>query len=234
MALLEKISDDLWLCEGGTVDFFGFPYPTRSVVVRLTNGDLWVWSPVRLTPALKAEVDTLGPVKHLVSPNKIHHLYLQEWQDAFADAKLWGPASTLRKRGDLTFEPALNDEAPAAWRGEIDQAWFRGSFAMDEMVFFHRASRTAILADLSENFSAAFMMSHWKPWQRAIARIWKITEGQGFAPLEWRLSFWRRSLARRALQKLLSWAPERVIMAHGEWQRSDGSTYLRRAFSWLG
>ena len=58
------------------VSFFGAPYPTRSAIVQLENGDLWIWSPVKLTAALRAEVDLLGPVRHLVSPNKLHHLYL--------------------------------------------------------------------------------------------------------------------------------------------------------------
>jgi len=31
--------------------------------------------------------------------------------------------------------------------GEIDQAWFRGSPLLDEILFFHKASRTAIFAD---------------------------------------------------------------------------------------
>ena len=105
--MLEKIDTDVWLTEGPIVDFHGFPYPTRSIIIRLPDGALWVWSPVALTPELKAEVDALGPVAHLVSPNKIHHLYLTGWHEAYPDAKLWGPASTIRKRKDLPFQPPL-------------------------------------------------------------------------------------------------------------------------------
>ena len=43
----------------------------------------------------------------------------------------------------------------------IDQAWFRGSFAMDEIVFLHRPSATAIVADLIQTFSNAFLRKHW-------------------------------------------------------------------------
>jgi hypothetical protein len=32
---LEVIGDSIWLVEGDVVDFYGFPYPTRSVIVRL-------------------------------------------------------------------------------------------------------------------------------------------------------------------------------------------------------
>jgi hypothetical protein len=52
--MLEQLHELLWLAEGEIVSFYGFPYPTRSVVARLESGDLWVWSPIRLVPALRA------------------------------------------------------------------------------------------------------------------------------------------------------------------------------------
>ena len=104
---------------------------------------------------------------------------------------------------------------------------------MNEVVFFHRQSRTAIFADLTENFSKAFLRAHWRWWQRLLARAWGIVEGKGYAPLEWRLSWLRRKPARRALAKVLAWDPARVIMAHGEWQRAAGRAYIERAFAWL-
>ncbi len=231
--MLVSVGERLWLVEGDLVDFYSFAYPTRMVIARLGQEDLWIWSPVDLNDALRAEIDRLGRVAHLVSPNKIHHLFLQDWQRAYPQARLYGPASTIRKRKDLTFEAPLGDTAPEAWADDIDQAWFRGSLFLDEIFFFHRPSRTAILADASENFSEAFLARHWSWWQRPIGRLWKITEGYGYAPLELRLSTFNRADARRAVEKVLDRDPERVIMAHGEWQASDGRAYLERAFAWL-
>ena len=96
--MIEQVHDALWVAEGEIVSFFGFPYPTRSVIARLKNGDLWVWSPVKLTAALRTEVDRRGPVRHLVSPNKLHHLHLQEWKAAYPEAQLWGPQATYVER----------------------------------------------------------------------------------------------------------------------------------------
>lgn len=234
MGKLETVGEEIWLAEGEIVDFFGFPYPTRMVVVRLHNGLLWIWSPIALSGNLRAEIDALGRVAHLVSPNKIHHLYLADWKALYPAARLWGPASTIAKRSDLTFQAPLTDEAPPDWSGEIDQFHFTGSPAFDEMVFFHRASRTAILADLSENFSAEFLERHWSPWKRRVARIWKITEPWGLAPLELRLSWFKRAHARDARDRLLAQDPEKVIMAHGEWQATEGRAYLARVLAWLG
>ena len=82
------------------------------MVVRLADGGLWVWSPIALDDALKAEIDAIGRPAHFVSPNKIHHLFLQDWAAAYPDAQLWGPQSTIKKRSDLTFQPALDDTPP--------------------------------------------------------------------------------------------------------------------------
>lgn len=230
---LESIGHSIWLVDGEIVNFYGFPYPTRSVIVRLRNGDLWIWSPIKLTDGLNREIQDLGPVKHLVSPNKIHHLYLQEWKNNYPNAVLWGPQSTIKKRTDLEFRDALTDIAPVEWRNEIDQTWFRGSPALDEIVFFHRLSKTAILADLSENLDDDFLSRYWAGWRHLVAKTWKITVGYGYAPLEWRLSWLNRRPARKALETLIGWNPTQVIMAHGQWQTENGRAYLKQAFAWL-
>lgn len=109
----------------------------------------------------------------------------------------------------------------------------RGSKFLDEIIFFHRASRTAILADMSENFSSGFLKEKWSAWQRSIARLWGIVEGRGYAPLEIRVTTFNRKEARKTRDRILSWSPAKVIMAHGVWQRSDGTRFLEKAFSWV-
>jgi hypothetical protein len=231
--VIEQVDESLWVVEGECVCFMRFPYPTRSIIVRLENGDLWVWSPVRLTSELHEHVDRLGPVRHLVSPNKLHHLFLREWNAAFPEAKLWGPESTIRKRKDLHFQEPLRDTPPVEWAGEVDQAWFRGSFAMDELEFFHRPSNTAIIADLIQTFSDSFLEKHWGRWG-FLARLDGITERQAGAPRDWRSSFIDRRPARRARDKVLSWDCQRVVLAHGELPRSNGRDFLKRSLSWIG
>ena len=51
----------------------------------------------------------------------------------------------------LVSDTDLMDAAEPRWTGDIDQVLFKGSFAVTEAVFFHRASRTAIFADLIQN-----------------------------------------------------------------------------------
>ncbi len=221
------------MIDGACVDFYGFDYSTRSVVARFGGNELWFWSPIAFDPGLKAQLDALGEVRHLVSPNKIHHLFLSDWVRAYPYAKLWGPQTTIKKRSDLLFQPPLKEDAPDLWKGEIEQIWVRGSPFMDEMVFFHQKSRTLIMADLSEHFSEEFIKQHWSFWQRQIARVWGIVEGRGYAPLEWRLSFLNRRPLKRAKARFLELDPLNVVMAHGEWRRGEGRAFIKQAFSWV-
>ncbi len=233
--VLHAIGSELWIADGPIVDFYSFPYPTRIAVVRLAARSLWIWSPIPLTDALREELAALGRPAHLVSPNKIHHLFMGEWASEFPDAKLWGLRSVIRKRPDLNFSGELTDDPPEDWRGEIEHAVFRGNAIMDEIVFFHRVSRTAIFADLIENFSLEFLRSTpgWRGWRTRLARIWRITEPVGRAPLELRLSFLRRAPARAALGRVLGWNPANVVMAHGTIRVGGAEEFIRESFAWL-
>lgn len=225
---LEPFGPGIWIAEGPVVSFYGFPYPTRMIVIRLSDGGLFVWSPIALTPALKAQVDALGPVAHVVSPNKIHHLSMGEWQDAYPSARLYASPGLAQKRKDLRFDAVLGDSPPAVWAADIDQVEMGGSAFLTEIVFFHRKSRTAIFADLIENFRPGWFKG-WKGW---LARLDGIVMPHGGAPREWRITFKKR-IARAALARILAWQPEQVVMAHGELTRTDGTAFIRKSFRWL-
>jgi Domain of unknown function (DUF4336) len=228
--VLTEVARNIWIADGPCVPFFGFPYPTRMTVVRLCDRSLWVWSPIQLTEQLKATLNQQGPVRHLVSPNKIHHLYLGEWLQAWPDAKLYASPGLARRCRDLSFSAKLGDAPDPAWCADIDQVIVRGSFIMDEVVLFHCGSRTAIVADLVQRFDRATLHG----WRRMLMTLDGVTGVHGSTPREWRLSFWNRAAARRAMRKILDWNPERVVIAHGEWVRANGREVLERALAWMG
>lgn len=231
--MLEALGPELWVAEGGIVSFYGIAYPTRMAVVRLADGGLWVWSPINLTDEIEREVATLGSVRHLVSPNKLHHLFLGQWSARFPDAKLWGTASTVAKVKTLRFSGVLGDSAPPDWAGQIDEYHLDNSRFLDELLFFHRKSRTAIVGDYSQPFSETFLDSKWPWWARFLARRVGMVEGRGYAPLEVRMTFFHRASARAKMQALIDADPQRVVVAHGELIRKGGADFLRRAFGWL-
>lgn len=227
---IEPIDRDIWIADGPIVRFFGFPYPTRMTVVRLADGTLWVCSPIALTEALAQAIERLGSPRHLVSPNKIHHLFLGDWKRRWPAARLYASPGLARRRRDLHFDAELADGADAAWAESIDQVVFHGSFVMEEVVFFHRLSRTAIFTDLIQRFEP-HRSRGWRGW---LMRLDGLVGSDGSTPREWRLTFLDRRALRRAKATVLAWNPERVVIAHGMWVRAHGRAILERALGWMG
>ena len=59
------------------------PFTTRMTVVRLSNGDLFLHSPIKFDGRLANGLLGLGAVHHLVSPNQFHYAHIGEWAKAF-------------------------------------------------------------------------------------------------------------------------------------------------------
>ena len=229
MTMLRSFGPEFWFADGSVVSFHGFRYPTRMAVIRLGSGGLFVWSPIALCEALRDELAALGPVTDLVSPNKLHHFWLGEWKNAYPAARLHAPPGLPRKRPDLRFDAVLGDKPDEAWAADIDQVRFSGSFAMTEIVFLHRTSRTAVFADLIQNFPPGWFTG----WRGRLARWGRIVAPDHSTPRDWRSTFWRRDRTRHALQRILDFKPERVLIAHGDVAASGGTEFIREGLRWL-
>jgi hypothetical protein len=131
-----------------------------------------------------------------------------------------------RKRSDLSWSGVLGDEPEAAWRGEIDQVFFGARSFENEVVFFHRPSRTLICADLVFNLA-----SHPSRLTRIVA--WLIGNRKPGATLLERVLIRRRAAARDQIGRMLAWDPDRIVLAHGDIVETGGREVLRRAYAWL-
>jgi len=227
--MFREFGPSLYVADGPTVSFYGFPYPTRMAVARLSDGSAWVWSPVALTDDLINFMDTFESVRHIVSPNKIHHLFLSQWHDQWPDARIYAPPGLAKRMPDLRFDAELGDNPDPAWADDIDQVIFRGSLAMEEVVFFHRKSRTAIVCDLIQRHPEETMTG----WKGLLMRADSLVGEHGSTPREWRASFLRRRKARAARDKVLGWNPERLLIAHGQCAQSGAKEIIGKALSWM-
>ncbi len=227
--MLTPFGQDLYIVDGPTVSFYGFPYPTRMAVARLSSGEAWVWSPIELTDALALAVEAVGPVGHVASPNKLHHLALPAWRSRWPEATFHAPPGLAHKIRGLRFDAQLGDEPDPRWAHDIDQVIFRGSLAMEEVVFFHRPSRTAIFGDLIQRFPDA-AAEGWKGW---LLRLDDLVAPHGSTPREWRMSFLSRGAARAARQTVLNWAPDQLLIAHGECVRGGATDVIAEALRWI-
>lgn len=233
----KPIGPDIWIVDGPIVNMsavFGMhaPFPTRMTVVKLAQGGLWCHSPIAPDEALFRALDAIGPVQHLVSPNKLHYTHIAAWKHRYPNAVAWAsPGVRERARNQrihVAFDADLEDATPLAWRAEMDQLRFRGSKVMEEFAFFHQASRTLVLTDLIENFEAGKLprMLRW------VGRFGGVLDPDGKTPLDWRSTF-RKSIARECFASMLAWHPQQIILAHGRCYLADGERELKRAFRWL-
>lgn len=227
---LKPVAAGLWLIDGPAVKFYGLPFSTRATVVRLEGGDLWVHSPTRLTDGLRAELEALGPVRHLVAPNWLHYAFVGDWQAAFPQATAWaapGVAERAAKKGvTLDFDCDLGSEPEAPWAGQIDQTIVEGSKIHREAVFFHRASDTLILTDLIENFETAKLPA----WMRPLIWLAGIDDTDGKMPPDMAFSFRDKETLADAVERMIAWGPHRIILAHGRCYERNGVKELERAF----
>ena len=223
-----NLAANLWVVDRP----FKLPYVraevgTRMTCIRLTRRRLLLHSPVKLDAALRQSLDALGEIKAIVAPNRLHHLFLAEYITSYPPARIYTTPSLRKKRPDLRITSELGDEPQNEWRGEIEQHLFRGAPPLNEVVFFHLASRTLVLTDLAFNISKnAAKRSPLFYW------LWDVGH---FEPHRFvRLRGIRdRPAAGASVERILRWNFDRIIVSHGDVLESGGYEQFASAFAFL-
>jgi hypothetical protein len=223
---MQQLHSDLWVADA-PLRFLGLAVGARMTVVRLPDGGILLHSPIGRTPELDREVEALGRVSTIVAPNRLHHLYVADWQRAFPDASLYVAPGLETKRKDLVIEGILGDEPEPVWASVLDQVLLAGIPFTNEVVFFHRPSATLIASDLAFNFD-----EHSPPLTRLFAHL-SGTHGRLSPTALERLLVRDRAAFRRSLERILAWPFERVVVAHGEIAEHGGREELRQGYGWV-
>lgn len=236
---LVEVGSNIWTIEAkGCIHYRppmqpSYPYTHREVVIRLNDNSLLVISPIELTSELRNDLDRLGTVKYLVSPNHLHHLYLGQWQQAYPNTKLYASPGLASKRKDLSFDKIFHpNDSELEWSGQIEQCIFgSGKGWLDEVVFFHCEWRTVIFTDLIMDFepkvfdSISRVTTKWNKMYRNTPRGVRLVR------------LFDKRLLRNVLKTIRNWKPEHLIVAHSPWLCVDGeepvAALLNSAFSWL-
>lgn len=221
---LEPFAEDLWTV-ARPQRFWGLECGTRTTVIRMSNGGLFVHCPVALDPALRREVDALGRVEAVVAPSLFHHLYVGQWLDAYPSAEIWCCPGLERKRSDLAWTGVLGDAPVDAWKADVEHAAFTARFE-NEIVFYHPKSRTLVCADALLNLS-----KHPSPVTRAVALL-MLNTGPGKGYLE-RVAVRDYRLGRRQVDRIAEWDIDKITLAHGGQVGGDGRRVLLEAYRWL-
>ena len=223
---MRQLDTDLWIADS-PLRFFGLEVGARMTVIRLPGSELLLHSPVAATEDLVREVTALGRVAHLVAPNRFHHLFVGEWLKACPDASAYAAPGVDEKRPDLDFVRALTDEPEPGWAETIDQVLVNGFPLANEVVFFHRPSRTLIATDLAFNIGA-----NSPPLTRFVFRLSRAYGRLAPTILE-RLFIRDRSAFRRSLERILEWPFERVLVAHGQVSETGGREEIEDGYAWI-
>jgi hypothetical protein len=222
--LLTPLTEGLWIHER-PLRFWGIETGTRMTIVRLKDG-LFVHCPAPLSPAMRAEVDALGPVKALVASSLFHHLGVQSWIDAYPQAVVCACPGLEKKRRDVRWDRVLGDTPEPEWAGEVDQVFFGARTMENEVVFCHPGSRTMICADIVFNLArhpsrltrlVAFMMAQREPGATWLEHVMMRD----------------RKAAREQIDRMLAWDFDRIVLSHGPIVPNGGREVLRRAYAWL-
>jgi Domain of unknown function (DUF4336) len=226
MAQLRPVTKDLWVMDH-PLQVGGLHLGTRTTVVRLSNGGLWLHSPGPLSPELMNEIAALGSVQAIVAPNAMHHLYLTENLRTFPNAAVYvSPALPAKLKEQHSYE-VLSDDPPELWRNELAQHLMRGMPKLQEIVFFHHASRTLVLTDL------AFHIRNSDSW---FTRLFMRLNGAygHFGPSRiLRTLVKDRAALRSSLKQIQEWDFDRIIVAHGEVLEQGGKLTVQTQYAWV-
>ncbi len=223
---MRALDEDLWVAEQ-PLRFGLLQLGTRMTVIRLSDSSLLLHSPISLTESLRMEIEELGSVRYVVAPNRFHHLFASDWTVRFPRSRLYVAPGLQDKRPDLTVTGVLPQDAPDSWLTDLECILFEGLPLANEVVFFHRKTRTLLLCDL------AFNIGPEAPWlTRLTFRLWGRYNDFGPTRFE-RLMIRDRGAAKRSLERILNLEFERVIVTHGVVLERDGLEAMRRSFEWL-
>ena len=225
--MFTKLAPDLFVLSE-PLSFYGLEIGRNMVVVRLSNGDLFVNSPARLTPERVEALDDLGRVRYVTPSSKLHgHLHMEDYERAFSDAKLFAAPGLDRRRADLAFDGLLGSAPDPHWSEVIDQAAFLGHWWLTEIEFFHRPSKTLILGDICYNLGSETPLK-----TRLVTHLLGM-HGDLAVPRDLRYTMKNEAAGRQSVEQLLDWDFERVVVGHGQIVEYDAKRRFREAFEWL-
>ena len=232
---LKLVADDIWIVDGPVIRFRAFgiriPFATRATIIRLEGDRLFVHSPTPLVPGLKAEIDRTGVPRWIVGPNRLHYWWIPDWRSAYPEAEVYlAPRISEQAGGRIDFDcRTLDQPSGYPWEGPIKTLSVPGTY-MTEVVFFHVPSRTLVLTDLIENFEREKLGIV----MRLMTRLGGVRDPDGSTPSDLRASFLKQlPQVKSAVETMIAWDPQRIILAHGRWYTHGGTAELRRAFRWI-
>ena len=223
---MKSAGKNVWIAEQDQIAF-GVNLGTRMTLIKSeTNNDLLAHSPIKPSKKLINEISKQGDLKWIVGPNKFHHLYIDSFRDAFPEAKVFLAPGLKEKRNDIADAKEILSKHKYPWSDLLDFHVVHGAPLLNEVVFFHKTSKSLIVTDLGLNFG-----SHSPLKTRIFAKIFLTYNKFGWSKLEKMLFIKDRSLFKESLEKILLWDFEQILLPHGEIVTSNAKEQFQKAFN---
>ncbi|KAK8070906.1 hypothetical protein PG997_011109, partial [Apiospora hydei] len=230
----------------------------RATVVRLASGRLAVFSPVALTPDVKAKLAQLGgTVGYIIAPDFEHHIFITEWAKEYPEAKIIGPEGLPEKRAKaagsdekIGTETFAHVYTPADKQFNQIDADFARDFEVEymeshpnkEIIFFYKPDRVLIEADLLFNLPAieqyskvpeAARNSHGFANKLFGGMQSTAGDAKGMKRFMWYVfSAKNRPSWNASIQRIDQWDFTTIIPCHGETMEGNGKEMFKKIFEW--
>ena len=219
---LEQLDDNLWTLVQ-PLTFMKTQVGTRTTVIRLPDGKLWIHSPGPELPGVYHELIKLGDVAYLVAPNTLHQMFLPTAFQLFPTATLYGTAAVIKKHPRLPIQ-LLQSPLSASWPQDIQGLILQG-LRMEEWVFFHQASKSLILTDLLFNLQASDLPT------QLMLHLEGVYNKLGCTRLVSKLLLRDRRQLKASCEDILDWDFQRILMCHGETVEVGAQAGFRQAMA---
>ncbi|MEQ8469274.1 DUF4336 domain-containing protein [Coleofasciculus sp. E1-EBD-02] len=231
--MLRKIDRNIWVAEQ-TLRYFGLSVGTRMTVIRFSNGELAVISPIQINDQTTDQINELGNVKYIIAPNLFHYLFLSDFKALYPQAKIYAVSGLKVKKPELYIDRVLEDNI-TEFLGQLEYLLFEGFntflpigvFPINEYVFFHSESHTLILTDTAFYFDETFPLT-----TRLASKIMGGYKKLRPSLLE-QLATQEKEKVKQSVQKVLKWDFRKVIVAHGSIVEHDAKKQFKEGYEWF-
>jgi Domain of unknown function (DUF4336) len=223
----------------------------RGTIVRLSTSSLAIFSPVPLTPEVRAKIDSLGTLRYIGALNIEHHLFISSWVEAYLDADvICMEGLPKRAKNEATkgviFAHVFMSQSNASFKftAEFDSEFqyeFINSHQNKELVFMHKPTGTVIEADLIFNLPATEQYSKTgvaadSGFLTKLAASILHTRGDIIwqKRILWYLSGTKdKEGFALSAKRMHEWNFDRIIPCHGDVIETGGKVMLDRVTEWF-
>ena len=224
----------------------------RGTLVKLNSGNLAVFSPVALTPAVKSKVASMGTLKYIVAPDFEHHIFISPWAKEYPQAELIGMEGLPEKREadpdskgyKFAHIFSKSNKLDMQISPEFDQEFsyeYIHSHQNKELVFLHKPSRTMIEADVLFHLPATeqFSRSGVDASSGILTRIFGgMMNTRGNMIWQQRFLWYGAAGKDRAgfgasVKRIDQWDFDRIIPCHGDVIETGGKDVWHKLTDWF-